>query len=390
LSFALRDDASRLERDRRSYRTRRPWLQHMLQVATAPRAFLERGTFPTKWPGPYPLGPFAGLFDMSDRTLEPQKPLPSVIADSWRRFLVQCEALRPDLYRYCRHLARSPWEADDLVQDVLMRAFVTLGQVHQEVKNPRAWLFRVASNLWLNRVRDTREIPVVAVNEQASDAPDPRSLREAAGSLIGKLSPQERAAVVLKDVFDLTLEEIAEVLSTSVGAIKAALHRGRGKLADADAPSGHEGPVPAVLDAFCAAFNARDLDRVTSLLLDTAVLEFPGLSVEYGAETARNGSLMGVLHGDPSTDAGGIAPEYRRGIRPIAPRLELRVHRGEALLLGWFAHDDGDAVRAITRVVVENDRIAGMRTHLHAPELLAEICAELGVPFRSSGYRYWW
>jgi len=45
-----------------------------------------------------------------------------------------------------------------------------------------------------------------------------------------RLSPQERAAVVLKEVFDMTLEEIADLLATTTGAVKAALHRGRDRL----------------------------------------------------------------------------------------------------------------------------------------------------------------
>src|SRR5262249_34810791 len=212
-------------------------------------------------------------------------------------------------------LTRSPWEADDLVQDTLMRSFATLGCLHQEIRNPRAWMFRIASNLWLNRVRDTREVATAssAPSEPAVEAPDPRAMREAAGSLIAQLAPQERAAVVLKDVFDLSLEETAEALSTTVGAVKAALHRARGKLAEPERADQAAAPPPAVLDAFCAAFNARDLDRVTALLLESAVVEFPGLSIEYGAETARKGSLAGVLFGDPSSDHGGIAPEYRTG-----------------------------------------------------------------------------
>ena len=307
---------------------------------------------------------------------------------SWRTFVERCEPLRPELYRYCRYLAGSPWEADDLVQDTLMRAFVTLAHVHQEIRSPRAWLFRVASNLWLNRVRDAREV-TSELPERADSAPDPRTTREAAGSLIAQLAPQERAAVVLKDVFELSLEETAEVLTTTVGAVKAALHRGRGKLADPK-PVHEAVPVPAVLDEFCAAFNARDLDRVTSLLLDTVVVEFPGLAVEYGVETARKGSLAGTLFGDPCSDRGFIAPAYRDGLLSSPPRLELRVHRGEVLLLGWFAHREGEAVRAITRVELAGDRIAKMRTYVHSPDVLAEICAELGVPFRASGYRFWW
>ncbi len=325
---------------------------------------------------------------MSDQTKPTLGLLSEPVSRSWHSFVEQCEPLRPDLYRYCRYLAGSTWEADDLVQDTLMRSFVTIGCLHQEIHSPRRWLFRVAYNLWLNRVRGARELPGELPEEVPEAAPDPRATREAAGSLIGRLTPQERAAVVLKDVFDFSLEETAEALSTTVGAVKAALHRGRGKLTDPERIEAAV-PVPAVLDAFCAAFNARDLDRVTSLLLDSAVIEFPGLAVEYGADTARKGSLAGVLFGDPCGERGFIAPKYRDRLLSSPPRLEARVHRGEVLLLGWFAHEDGDAVRAISRVVLAGDRIAQLRTYLHAPDVLAEICREIGVPFRASGYRYW-
>src|SRR5215468_3607061 len=72
---------------------------------------------------------------------------------AWQRFLETFEPLRPDLYRYCRYLTRNAWDAEDLVQDTLARALVTLGRVFQEIEQPRAWLFRVASNLWIDRQR---------------------------------------------------------------------------------------------------------------------------------------------------------------------------------------------------------------------------------------------
>lgn len=123
----------------------------------------------------------------------------------------------------------------------------------------------MASNLWIDRVRSARSRPdgvaATPTDEVAVAPPEPRAAREAAGTLLVQLAPQERAAVVLKDVFDLGLDEIAEVLSTTTGAVKAALHRGRGKLADPElAPE--RVPVPAALDAFCAAFHARDVDRL--------------------------------------------------------------------------------------------------------------------------------
>src|ERR1700743_347701 len=78
------------------------------------------------------------------------------VQSSWTQFLGTFEPLRTDLYRYCRHLTRSPGYAEDLAQDTLARAFVTLGQMGQAPPNPRAWLFRVASNLWIDQLRRRR------------------------------------------------------------------------------------------------------------------------------------------------------------------------------------------------------------------------------------------
>src|SRR5436190_1172240 len=167
------------------------------------------------------------------------------------------------------------------------------------------------------------------------------------------------------------LTQIAGALSTTPVAIKAALHRGRAKLV---ALQGDEtAPVaPAVLDAFCDAFNARDLDRLTALLLDTTTLEYPGFKIEYGATAVRAGSLQGTLFGCPDEDHETVA----------APRCELRVHRGESIFLWW----SGDEVHAIVRVEVDGDRIAQLLNYYHAPEVITEVCRELEIPFRTHGY----
>src|SRR5215468_8737275 len=102
---------------------------------------------------------------------------------SWHGFLDTYEPLRSELYRYCRYLTRSPWDAEDLAQDALARAFVTLARMTEEPANPRAWLFRVASRLWIDEVRKRREL-LVDVPEPAAAPPDARAPREAAGTLL--------------------------------------------------------------------------------------------------------------------------------------------------------------------------------------------------------------
>lgn len=323
-----------------------------------------------------------------------ESELPGAVRDSWHGFLQTYEPLRPDLYRYCRHLTRSPWDAEDLAQDTLARAFVTLGQMGASPPNPRAWLFRVASNLWIDGLRRRPREESLAVDAHAAgDVHDPQGTREAAGTLLSQLAPQERAAVVLKDVFDFSLEEAAEALATTVGAIKAALHRARGKLVEPIAAE-TKAPAPAVLDAFCRAFNAGDIDGLTALLLDVASVEVVGATTQYGPEAARRTVLFGMLFGvkrmaEAATDS-GLEGRFFEGVLPTAPRVSVHAYRGGHVLLHWYAHRDGtEAVRALTRVEPDGDRVARLQNYFYNPELVAEVCAELGVPSRSNGRRWW-
>ncbi len=320
--------------------------------------------------------------------------LPSTVRSSWHAFADLFEPLRSDLYRYCRYLTRSPWDAEDLAQDTLARAFVTLGQMGEAPPNPKAWLFRVASNLWIDQ---TRRRPAAPPRDDDAGVPggpavDPRGPREAAGTLLVQLSPQERAAVVLKDVFDFSLDEIAGTLATTSGAVKAALHRGRGKLLEpeADAP---RTPARGVLDLFCEAFNARALPQLTALLLDSATVEVVGATTSHAADPIRSQALHGMMFGSErlaqADTRGGIEARFMQGVLPSPPRAEVAIHRGEPLVLLWYAHHDGAAVRAISRVDTDGSRISRLQNYFFTPDVIAEVCGELGVPCRSNGYRYW-
>jgi len=342
---------------------------------------------------------------MSDANDDSMSGLADEVRRSLHRFLDVYEPLRSDLYRYCRYLTRSPWDAEDLAQDAMARAFVTLGRMGDAPPNPRAWLFRVASNLWIDAARRSR-LDAPARLEGAAEVgawQEPRAAREAGGTLMSRLAPQERAAVLLKDVFDLKVEEIAETLWTSVGAVNAALHRARGKLAesaaDADVSEADSNaaaqrvPAPGVLDAFCQAFNARDLPRLTSLLLDTAAVEVVGTTTGHGLDSATKTILRGMLFGSErlarADTLGGIDPAYMRGVLPESPRAEMCLYRGEPVMLLWYNHQDGEAVRAINRVDIDGDRVAGIQNYFFNPDFLADVCTELGVPFRPNGYRFW-
>jgi len=314
---------------------------------------------------------------------------PDTAREAWQRFVEAFEPLRPELYRYCRFLTRSAWDAEDLVQDTLARGLVTLGCLFQDIENPRAWLFRVASNLWIDRQRRLREIATENVAPAAAASADCLSVegREAAATLVGRLAPQERAAVILKDVFAFTVEETAEILTTTQGAIKAALHRGRGKLAEPDVE--YPRVASSVIDAFADAFNARDLDRLVALLLDTATADVVGLAKEYGPGKMKQSDTGSLYHSLFSPISHAVQPEYLSGYSGELARVERRDYRGESILVSWYDHDEGPAVRDVIRIIDDNGQVASIAFYFFCPEVIAEICSELGVPCRSNGYRYW-
>src|SRR5215813_8406894 len=147
---------------------------------------------------------------------------------AWHEFLQSLDPLRPDLHRYCRRLTGNIWDAEDLVQDTLLRAFSHLSQLLHNIDNPRAYILRIASNLWIDTVRrrasEADALALEARDARAAGAGGAAGMqaievREAGARLMQSLAPQERAAVVLKDVFDMSIEETASILSTTAGAV---------------------------------------------------------------------------------------------------------------------------------------------------------------------------
>ncbi|MCU0865681.1 MAG: sigma-70 region 4 domain-containing protein [Planctomycetes bacterium] len=120
--------------------------------------------------------------------------------------------------------------------------------------------------------------------------------------------PQDRAALVLKEAFGLSLEENADALGKSIGAIKAALHRGRNKLAVEPVAATLARPVPRTRAAFREAFRAGDLARLNAPLRGHRVLAAPSAPI-------------------------AIPVKLRRGALPTTPRIELRWHHDRWLLL---------------------------------------------------------
>ncbi len=86
---------------------------------------------------------------------------------------------------------------------------------------------------------------------------------------------------------------------------------------------------------------------------------------------------------------GGMDPRFKQRVLPLVPRAEVRSHRGESLVLLWYAHEDGEAVRGLVRAETHGDRLSRVLNYFYTPDFIADVCRELNVPFRLNGYRYW-
>ena len=189
-------------------------------------------------------------------------------------FLETISQLRPQLHLYCSRMTGSITDGEDVVQDALFRAYRSL-DTFDDSRPLAPWLFRIAHNhcIDLLRRRGVREEAEAAAAEpdfvQPGDPVGP-AVNPAIEHLVLNLPPKERACVLLKDVFEYSLEEIAELVDSTVGGVKAALNRGRAKLARphnrSAAPRVTAPEHKEILRLYVERFNRRDWDGLRELI----------------------------------------------------------------------------------------------------------------------------
>lgn len=311
---------------------------------------------------------------------------------AWHRYLDRVAPFRPLLHGYCRKLARDVWDAEDLSQETLMRGFQRLAWHHDPIDNPRAYLLRIATHAWIDQLRrrDTEaRLAPEAGPEAVPPPPAAGEAHDASRRLLERLAPREQAAVVLKDLFDLSLEETAVVLETTVGAVKSALHRGRERLRDpgetggALAASGRPVPTVAVVDRFVELLNAEDRDGLLGLIHENAGISNVGVGMQYGDESLRGkrSFLRGLLSGHP---------EWPEAFRFESRRWERVVFEGEPVVLGFCTRErwGGEALEGVFRVREEDGSILRILSYSFCPETMREVAERLDLPVRTGLYCY--
>jgi RNA polymerase sigma-70 factor, ECF subfamily len=223
------------------------------------------------------------------------------------------DPFRPELLAHCYRMLGSVHDAEDQLQETLLRAWRSFGQL-REGASLRTWLYRIATNACLRAIETRRrrplpsglgrpgenpEEPLAAATPEvpwlqpipdalmrpesadpASVATSRTSIRLALIAALQYLPPRQRAVLILRDVLGWRAAEVAELLGTTTAAANSALQRARARLRQV-APSEDEIRQPAdpgdlaLLNRYAAAFEDADVTALTELLRDDAVFEMP-------------------------------------------------------------------------------------------------------------------
>jgi RNA polymerase sigma factor (sigma-70 family) len=220
------------------------------------------------------------------------------------QLLALADELRPELHRYCARLMGSVIDGEDVVQDTFTRGFAALDELEDDTPM-RAWLFRIAHNRALDLLRGRavrRTEPIEAASDVVDQAsPDPVEMlmrREAvrtAVSRFAELPTVQRSVVILKDVLDEQLTEIAALLDLTVDAVKGHLARGRARLRQINAQAAtlaEARPASAAVARYVTLFNQRDWEALRALLADDVKLVQSTYPLRAGA--ADVGMFFGI------------------------------------------------------------------------------------------------
>jgi RNA polymerase sigma-70 factor (ECF subfamily) len=221
------------------------------------------------------------------------------------------EAHRRELTGYCYRMLGSGFEADDAVQETMVRAWRKY-DTFEGRSSLRSWLYRIATNVcldmlrasqrrarpmelgppstadtplpppltedrWISPIADDRILPLDA--DPADQAEARESIRLAFIAALQHLPARQRAVLILREVLRWQATEVAELLDTTVASVNSALQRARATLADTQLDEGAPlsiGPEQeALLDRYLDAFERYDISSLVSLLHDDVTFTMP-------------------------------------------------------------------------------------------------------------------
>ncbi|MBB4904330.1 sigma-70 family RNA polymerase sigma factor [Actinophytocola algeriensis] len=301
-------------------------------------------------------------------------------------FLSQADPYRRELLAHCYRMLGSVHDAEDLVQETMLRAWRGYDRFEGR-SSLRTWLYRIATTQCLTALEsrgrrplptglggpsDTGGLPLEKRDEvpwlepmpgdSDSDTEDPativasrESMRLAFVAALQHLPAKQRAVLILRDVLAWRAAEVAELLGTTTAAVNSALQRARAQL-DEVAPKQDDVVEPTTEDKqrllarYVAAFERKDVDAIVALLAEDAVWEMPPFTTWFQGPEQVARHLTGQCPGGPgdfrfaTTEANGepaLGMYLRAGdgvFRPFA--LQAFTVRGERYshVVSFFDH----------------------------------------------------
>ncbi len=234
------------------------------------------------------------------------------------------EPHRHELRVHCYRMLGSVHEADDLVQETMLRAWRAYERYDPERASVRTWLYRIATNACLNALESRARRPLPSGVGSVFDDPeaafvpgvevpwlepfpaDPAAaaversrLRLAFVAALQLLPPRQRAALILREVLEVPAAEVAGLLGTTTASVNSALQRARARLGEVGVdPEAQAEPAldqRAVVDRYVDAFERVDVAAITALLVDDVVLEMPPMWNWYAGTEAYGGFMRRVF-----------------------------------------------------------------------------------------------
>jgi RNA polymerase sigma-70 factor (ECF subfamily) len=302
----------------------------------------------------------------------------------------ELEEHRRELTGYCYRMLGSAFEAEDAVQETMVRAWRGLDRFEGR-SSLRSWLYRIATNVcldmlngrqrrarpmdlgecgssagplvpplpeavWLGPIPDSRVFDARTLDERADPAEQAvmrESVRLALVAALQSLAPKQRAVLILREVLDWSAAEVAELLETSVPAVNSALQRARAVLAekrlrDSEPFRPMDADQRELLARYVDAFQRYDLDSLASLVHEDAVMQMPPLPLWLRGRDEINAWLTGIGHeceGSvvvPVGAANGLPAfgQYRDGGRTPWSLQVLEIEKGQITGLNNFLDVD--------------------------------------------------
>jgi RNA polymerase sigma-70 factor, ECF subfamily len=223
---------------------------------------------------------------------------------------LELEGYRRELTGYCYRMLASGFEAEDAVQETMVRAWRAIDRFEGR-SALRSWLYRIATNVCLDMLRGPQRrarpmdlgpsstadgnldapvaesvwvqpIPDATVlpsdGDPAELAASRESIRLAFVAALQHLPARQRAVLILREVFRWQASEVADLLDTSVASVNSALQRARATLADSDldtVPTQVDAEQQDLLARYVDAFERYDIESLVALLHDDAVQSMP-------------------------------------------------------------------------------------------------------------------